>query len=71
LVRVAGNVVALLQWIGPPGTDRIQPDGIAVGSFHNYFVGSGDNAMLVNITPASKIVTTLTRSVSEGANLPR
>jgi hypothetical protein len=51
LVRVAGNLVAPVEWVGPRRSDRIEVYGIEVEYFHNYFVGTGDNAMLVHNGP--------------------
>jgi hypothetical protein len=50
LIRVAGNVVAPVERVRRvPGL--LEVFGIEVEYFHNYFVGSGDNAMLVHNGP--------------------
>ncbi|HEY8503913.1 MAG TPA: SEC-C metal-binding domain-containing protein, partial [Gemmataceae bacterium] len=50
LIRVAGNVVAPAESVRRiPG--MIEVFGIEVEYFHNYFVGIGDNAMLVHNGP--------------------
>ncbi|MFO0808887.1 MAG: SEC-C metal-binding domain-containing protein [Gemmataceae bacterium] len=50
LIRVAGNVVAPAESIRRvPGL--IEVFGIEVEYFHNYFVGTGDDAMLVHNGP--------------------
>ncbi|MGL6095273.1 MAG: hypothetical protein ACRC7O_05670, partial [Fimbriiglobus sp.] len=51
MIRVGGNVVAPVEgWRRIPGL--IEVYGIEVEYFHNYFVGTGDNAMLVHNGPA-------------------
>jgi hypothetical protein len=50
MIRVAGNVVAPVEGARRV-TGRIEVFGIEVEYFHNYFVGSGDNAMLVHNGP--------------------
>lgn len=50
MIRVAGNMVAPVEAMKRvPG--QIEVFGIEVEYFHNYFVGTGDNAMLVHNGP--------------------
>jgi hypothetical protein len=50
LIRVAGNVIAPVEGVRRvPGF--LEVFGIEVEYFHNYFVGTGDNAMLVHNGP--------------------
>ena len=48
LVRVAGNVVAPVEGRGRRKTGPVEVYGIEVEYFHNYFVGTGPDAMLVH-----------------------
>lgn len=50
MIRVTGNVVAPVEGVRRV-TGRIEVFGIEVEYFHNYFVGAGDNAMLVHNGP--------------------
>jgi hypothetical protein len=50
LIRVAGNVVAPVEGVRRVA-GLIEVFGIEVEYFHNYFVGTGDNAMLVHNGP--------------------
>jgi hypothetical protein len=50
-LRVAANAVAPVQWVGHRRPDRIEVFGIDVEYFHNYFVGTSDNAKLVHNRP--------------------
>jgi hypothetical protein len=59
MVRVAGNVIAAVESIGSRRTQRVEVFGIEVEYFHNYFVGTGANALLVHNGPA-KIVRPVT-----------
>ncbi|MCZ2341261.1 MAG: SEC-C domain-containing protein [Bacteroidales bacterium] len=50
-IRVGGNVVAPVEgWRRVPGLVEVY--GIEVEYFHNYYVGTGDDAMLVHNGPA-------------------
>ncbi len=51
LVRVAGNVVAPVDAIGPRRSQKIELYNVEVEYFHNYFVGRGENAVLVHNGP--------------------
>ncbi|HTU93124.1 MAG TPA: SEC-C metal-binding domain-containing protein [Gemmataceae bacterium] len=51
LVRPAGHFVLPVESVGPRRTGFIEVYGIEVEFFHNYFVGSGDSAMLVHNGP--------------------
>lgn len=51
LVRPAGNFVLPVESVGPRRTGLIEVYGIEVEFFHNYFVGTGDSAMLVHNGP--------------------
>jgi hypothetical protein len=50
LIRVAGSLVAPVEG-AKRITGRVEVFGIEVEYFHNYFVGTGDNAMLVHNGP--------------------
>ncbi|MBV9124913.1 MAG: hypothetical protein JO112_16285, partial [Planctomycetes bacterium] len=50
MIQVAGNVVAPVEGARRV-VGRIEVFGIEVEYFHNYFVGTGDNAMLVHNGP--------------------
>jgi hypothetical protein len=50
-IRVAGNVVAPVEGSGRRRSERIEVFGIEVEYFHNYFVGTGADAMLVHNGP--------------------
>jgi hypothetical protein len=51
LVRVAGNFVAPVEGPGRVKTGPVEVYGVEVEYFHNYFVGTGPDAMLVHNGP--------------------
>jgi hypothetical protein len=51
LIRVAGNVVAPVEDPGRVKTGPVEVYGVEVEYFHNYFVGTGPDAMLVHNGP--------------------
>ena len=50
-VRPVGNLVVPVESVGPLKTGLVEVYGIEVEFFHNYFVGRGENAMLVHNGP--------------------
>jgi SEC-C motif len=70
MIRVAGNVIAPVEGVRRvPGF--IEVFGIEVEYFHNYFVGTGANAMLVHNGPekVARPVSVLVHGATDGEKL--
>lgn len=68
-VRPVGNVVVPVDSVGPLKTGLVEVYGIEVEFFHNYFVGRGEDAMLVHNGPECLVKPT--SAEPRGARGPR